>query len=80
MSRPAEAVVVEVSVETAALLTRIGAALDKEKDGLSLGDLRAAVGVSTEDLRLAIEAGLRAKAIRRTGSHNTLRYLSNPHR
>jgi hypothetical protein len=70
----------ELSSEIRTLLDRTNAALERAQGGLSLAELRAAVGVSTQDLRLAIEAGLRARAIRRTGSHNTLRYLSNAHR
>ncbi len=60
------------------LLPRIFASLDQSRDGRSLGELRAALGVTSNELRLAIEAGLRARRLRRTGSHNTLRYLSNP--
>jgi hypothetical protein len=51
--------------------------LEDREDGLLLVELREALGIPTEDLRLAIDAGLRARVIRRTGSRNSLRYLSN---
>jgi hypothetical protein len=64
---------------TSALLANVEGALDGYRDGLSLAELRASLGLPMKDLRLAIDAGLRVRALRRTGSHNTLRYLSNRH-
>jgi len=58
-------------------LSRMVAVLAQHADGVSFADLRTHLSMSTEDLRLVIEAGLRMSEIRRIGAHNSLRYLAN---
>jgi hypothetical protein len=68
---------VEVPSSTRRLLTRLLAVLKGHTDGVSFVDLRSHLAAAKDDLRLAIDVGLRENQIRRTGSHNSLRYLSN---
>jgi hypothetical protein len=67
----------ELPSSTRRVLTEVLAVLAGRAEGVSFTELRSALATPTEDLRLALEAGLRLCEIRRTGSHNTLRYLSN---
>jgi hypothetical protein len=67
----------EIPSSTRRALTEVLAALAGREDGVSFTELRSALATPTEDLRIALEAGLRLGVIRRTGSHNALRYLSN---
>jgi hypothetical protein len=76
-TEPPKVIVSALSPVAAALLVRVENLLAKHDSGLSLTDLRTTLDVPTDDLRCALEAGIRAKAIRRSGSHNTLRYLVN---
>ncbi len=46
--------------------------------GLSFTELRAASGLTTEDLRERLEVALREGHVRRIGAGNKLRYLWNP--
>jgi hypothetical protein len=67
-----------ISPSVRALLDRVTVALQPHPAGLALGPLREALGVPATELRVAIDAGLRARSIRRTGAGSTLRYVLNP--
>jgi hypothetical protein len=66
------------SPSVCALLDRVAVALRPHPAGLALAQLREALGVPAQELRGAIDAGLRRRSIRRVGASSTLRYVLNP--
>jgi hypothetical protein len=66
-----------VSPRTKSRIAGLTAYLAEHPRGLSFAALRRASALTTEDLRSALDAGLRAGLIRRSGAGNKLLYLVN---
>jgi hypothetical protein len=63
--------------ETLHLLSRAALVLAGKGAGLTLTELRVALGESSDAVQKAIALGLRERQLRRLGSRNTLRYVGN---